>query len=64
MQGRRKKHQRYNLRQTMEQVGRELRKTYRPPKRLPRRLRVVVTELERKLNVGRSQGPQNGEERG
>jgi hypothetical protein len=30
----------------MEQIGRELRKTYRRPERLPRRLRALVTRLK------------------
>jgi len=38
---------------TMEQIGRELGKIYRQPKRLPRRLRAVVTQLERKVPVRR-----------
>ena len=37
----------------MEQIGRELGKIYRQPKRLPRRLRAVVTQLERKVPVRR-----------
>jgi len=32
----------------MEQIGRELRKVYRRPERLSRRLRAVVSRLERK----------------
>jgi hypothetical protein len=31
---------------TMEQIGRELRETYRCPERLPRRLRTLVKRLE------------------
>jgi hypothetical protein len=37
----------------MEQIGQELGKVYRRPKRLPRRLRAVVTQLERKAPVRR-----------
>jgi len=37
----------------MEQIGQELGKIYRHPKRLPRRLRAVVTQLERKVPVRR-----------
>ena len=38
---------------TMEQIGRELGKIYREPKRLPRRLRGVVMQLERQVPVRR-----------
>jgi hypothetical protein len=60
-----KKYQSYDWRQTMDQVGRELRKIYRQPKRLPRRLRVLVTELEDKLIKSdlRSREQQNSDER-
>jgi hypothetical protein len=37
----------------MEQIGEELGKVYRRPKRLPRRLRAVVMQLERKVPVRR-----------
>ena len=37
----------------MEQIRQELGKIYRHPKRLPRRLRAVVTQLERKVPVRR-----------
>ena len=37
----------------MEQIGQELGKIYRHPKRLPRRLRAVVTQLDRKVPVRR-----------
>ena len=60
MQSRRKKYEptdwRFtptDWRFTMEQIGRELGKIYRQPKRLPRRLRAVVTQLERKVPVRR-----------
>jgi hypothetical protein len=33
---------------TLEQIGRELRKVYRRPARLSRRLRAAVSRLERK----------------
>jgi hypothetical protein len=39
----------------MEQIGRELGKVYRQPKRLPRQLRAVVTQLKRKGQRGRSE---------
>jgi hypothetical protein len=32
----------------LEQIGRELRKAYRRPERLSRRLRAVISRLERK----------------
>jgi hypothetical protein len=32
----------------LEQIGRELRKVYQCPERLPRRLRAAVAQLERK----------------
>jgi len=37
----------------MEQIGRELGKVCRRPERLPRRLRAVVMQLERKVPVRR-----------
>jgi hypothetical protein len=33
---------------TLEQIGRELRKVYRRPDRLSRRLRAAISRLERK----------------
>ena len=51
MPSRRKRNEPSDWRPTMEQIGRELGKIYRQPKRLPRRLRAVVTQLERKLPV-------------
>ena len=53
-----KKHEPTDWRFAIEQIGRELGKIYRQPKRLPRRLRAVVTELKRKVRVRR--GPQWG----
>ena len=53
-----KKHEPTDWRFAIEQIGRELGKIYRQPKRLPRRLRAVVTELKRKIPVRR--GPQRG----
>jgi hypothetical protein len=44
----------------MEQIGRELRKIYRRPERLPRRLRTPVRGLEIKFE--RDQGPQQRDE--
>jgi hypothetical protein len=43
---------------TMERIGRALGKIYRQPKRMPRQLRSVVTQLERKLpkSRGRKKG--------
>jgi len=58
MLGRPKKHEPTDWRFAMEQIGRELGRIYRQPKRLPRRLRAVVTELKRKVPVRR--GPQWG----
>jgi hypothetical protein len=34
----------------LEQIGRELRKVYRRPERLSRRLRAVILRLERKTH--------------
>jgi len=53
MPHRQKKHEATEWRFAMEQIGRELGKIYRQPKRLPRRLRAVVTQLERKVPVRR-----------
>jgi hypothetical protein len=53
MQRRRKKIEPTDWRSTMEQIGRELGKIYRQPKRLPQRLRAVVTQLERKVPARR-----------
>jgi hypothetical protein len=47
MQNRRKKYEPTDWRFTMQQIGRELRKIYQQPKRMPQQLRVVVTQLER-----------------
>jgi len=49
MSASRKKYEPTDWRFTMEQIGRELGKRYRQPKRLPRRLRAVLTQLERKV---------------
>jgi hypothetical protein len=43
-----KKQKRADWRFTMEQLGREFRKAYPPSANLPRRLRALVTQLERK----------------
>jgi hypothetical protein len=48
MRSSRRKYEPTDWRFTMEQIGRELGKIYRQPKRLPRRLRAVLTQLERK----------------
>ena len=56
MPSRPKKHEPTDWRFAIEQIGRELGKIYRQPKRLPRRLRAVVTQLKRKVPVRR--GPQ------
>jgi hypothetical protein len=53
MQHRRKTIEPTDWRFTVEQIGRELGKIYRQPKRLPRRLRAVVTQLERKVPARR-----------
>jgi hypothetical protein len=45
---------------TMEQIGRELRKIYRRPERLPRRLRTLVRGLE--IKSERDQRPQQRDE--
>jgi hypothetical protein len=45
---------------TMEQFGRELRKIYRRPEQLPRRLRALVTGLE--IKSERDQRPQQRDE--
>jgi len=44
----------------MEQFGRELRKIYRRPEQLPRRLRALVTRLE--IKSERDQRPQQRDE--
>jgi len=49
----RKTYEPTDWRLTMEQIGRELGKIYRRPKRLPRRLRAVITQLERKVPARR-----------
>jgi hypothetical protein len=61
-----KKYQPNDWQLTMEQFGRELRKIYRQPKQLPRRLRVLVTGLERKVTMDypRNREPEDGNERG
>ena len=41
----RKKYELSDWRLTMEQIGRELGKIYRRPQRLPRRLRILLTEF-------------------
>jgi hypothetical protein len=56
MSGSRKKYEPTDCRFTMEQIGRELGKIYRQPKRLPRRLRAVLTQLERKGPTRRQGG--------
>jgi len=56
-----KKEKQAEWRFTMEQIGRELGKIYRQPKQLPRRLRAVVTQLERKVPVRRGRQWGNGE---
>jgi hypothetical protein len=53
MRSHRKKYEPTDWRLTMEQIGRELGKIYRQPKRLPRRLRAVLTQLERKIPARR-----------
>ena len=53
MQSRRKKYEPTDWKFTMEQIGQELGKIYRQPKRLPRQLRAVVMQLERKFPVRR-----------
>ena len=53
-----KKHEPTDWRFAIEQIGRQLGKIYRQPKRLPRRLRAVVTQLKRKVPIRR--GPQWG----
>jgi hypothetical protein len=53
MQNRRKKYEPTDWRFTMQQIGRELRKIYQQPKRMPQQLRVVVTQLERQHPVRR-----------
>jgi hypothetical protein len=47
MRSGRKKYEMSDWRLTMEQIGRELGKTYRRPQRLPRRLRILLTEFEK-----------------
>ena len=47
MRSGRKKYELSDWRLTMEQIGRELGKTYRRPQRLPRRLRTLLTEFEK-----------------
>jgi hypothetical protein len=54
MQSRRKKYEPTDWRFTMEQIGQELGKIYRRPKRVPRRLRAVVMQLDRKVPVRRA----------
>ena len=49
----RKKIEPTDWRFTMEQIGRGLGEVYQQPKRLPRRLRAIVTQLERKVSVRR-----------
>lgn len=46
MPSRRKKYEPTDWQFTMEQIGRELGKIYRQPKRLPGQLRAVVIQLE------------------
>jgi len=53
MQSRRKKYEPTDWRFTMEQIGQKLGKIYQKPKRMPRQLRAVVTQLERKYPVHR-----------
>src|SRR5262249_11889005 len=53
MPSRPKKREPTDWRFAIDQIGRELGKIYRQPKRLPRRLRAVVTELKRKVPVRR-----------
>jgi hypothetical protein len=66
MRAPRKKYEPNDWRLAMDQVGRELRKIYRQPKRLPRRLRVLVTDLERKLTTDylRNREPRDGDDTG
>jgi hypothetical protein len=45
---------------TFEQIGRELRKVYQRPERLSRRLRAVVTQLERATMRRGRQGRKDG----
>jgi len=53
MQNRRKKYEQTDWRFTMQQIGRELGKIYHQPKQMPRQMRDVVTQLERKYPVHR-----------
>ena len=48
---------------TMEQIGRELRKIYRRPERLPRRLRTLVRGLEIKSERDQRQQQRDETER-
>jgi len=48
MRNSQKRNELTDWRSTMEQIGRELGKIYQQPKRLPRRLRAVVTQLRRR----------------
>jgi hypothetical protein len=41
---------------TLEQIGRELRKVYQRPERLPRRLRAALAQLEGNVRKGRKDG--------
>jgi hypothetical protein len=53
MSGSRKNMSPTDWRFSMEQIGRELGKMYRQPKRLPRRIRAVLTQLDRKVPTRR-----------
>jgi len=53
MQNLQNKYEPTDWRFTMQQIGRELRKIYQQPKRMPQQLRVVVTQLERNHPVRR-----------
>jgi hypothetical protein len=48
MAAKKKQQQSGEWRFTLEQIGRELRKVYRRPERLSRRLRAAISRLERK----------------
>jgi hypothetical protein len=59
MPSRRKRIEPTDWRFSMEQIGRELGKIYRQPKRLPQRLRAVVTQLEHKFPKRRGRQQSN-----
>jgi hypothetical protein len=58
-----KKHKATDLQFTLKQIGLELGKIYQQPKRLPRRLRAVFMQLERRVPARRGRHWEKGNDK-